>query len=353
MTRRRAPSDLTRYRSHRVQTRIITFALALVGVGAFHLANLPLPWLLGPLFACLIASLAGMRLEGIKVLNDPMRTILGVAIGAAITPALLDRLGAMAGSVALVPVFLICIGAFGYPYFRRFWGFDKATAYYAAMPGGLQDMLLFGEAAGGDARALGLIHATRVLLIVMTLPLVLQFGLGIPLDRPPGEPASSVPLLELVMMAAIGLVGWQLAKWVGLFGASILGPLILTAVFSLSDFLHHRPPAEAIYLAQFFIGLIVGVKYVGVTAAEVRRAVAAAIGYTAALFVLSALFTGFVVWMNFAPLVPAMLAFSPGGQAEMAVLALVAGADVAFIITHHLARITLVIIGAPLVRKLL
>jgi membrane AbrB-like protein len=139
---------------------------------------------------------------------------------------------------------------------------------------------------------------------------------------------------------------------VGLFGASILGPLILTAVFSLAGFLHHRPPAESIYLAQFFIGLAVGVKYVGVTGAEVRRAVVAAIGYTAGLFILSIIFTSFVVWMDFAPLIPALLAFSPGGQAEMAVLALVAGADVAFIITHHLARIILVIIGAPLVRRL-
>lgn len=256
-----------------MQARIVTFALSLIGVGVFHALNLPLPWLLGPLLACLIAALIGVRLEGIRVLNDPMRTILGVAIGAAITPALVDRLGVMAGSVALVPVFLICIGAFGYPYFRRVWGFDKATAYYAAMPGGLQDMLLFGEAAGGDARALGLIHATRVLLIVVTLPLVLQFGLGVALDRPPGAPAAAVPLHELVLMAVIGIVGWRLAKWVGLFGASILGPLILTAVFSLNDLLHHRPPAEAIYLAQFFIGLIVGVKYVGVTGAEVRRAV--------------------------------------------------------------------------------
>lgn len=67
---------------------------------------------------------------------------------------------------------------------------------------------------------------------------------------------------------------------------------------------------------------------------------------------MSVLFTGIVVWMSFAPLVPALLAFSPGGQAEMAVLALVAGVDVAFVITHHLARITLVIIGAPLIRKL-
>ena len=33
----------------------------------------------------------------------------------------------------------------------------------------------------------------------------------------------------------------------------------------------------------------------------------------------------------------------------MAVLALVAGADVAFVVTHHLVRLVVVIVGAPLV----
>jgi len=53
--------------------------------------------------------------------------------------------------------------------------------------------------------------------------------------------------------------------------------------------------------------------------------------------------------VNAAP-VEAILAFAPGGQGEMAVLALVAGADVAFVVTHHLVRLVIVIAGAPLMR---
>jgi uncharacterized membrane protein AbrB (regulator of aidB expression) len=37
----------------------------------------------------------------------------------------------------------------------------------------------------------------------------------------------------------------------------------------------------------------------------------------------------------------------------MAILALVAGADVAFVVAHHLVRIFTVILGAPLVDRLL
>ena len=56
-----------------------------------------------------------------------------------------------------------------------------------------------------------------------------------------------------------------------MFGASILGPLILTAIASITGILHTRPPVEAIWAAQYFIALGIGVKYVGVTAQEIRK----------------------------------------------------------------------------------
>jgi uncharacterized membrane protein AbrB (regulator of aidB expression) len=47
----------------------------------------------------------------------------------------------------------------------------------------------------------------------------------------------------------------------------------------------------------------------------------------------------------------AFLAFAPGGQAEMTVLAIVAGADLGVVIAQHLVRIVLVITCAPLAAR--
>ena len=44
---------------------------------------------------------------------------------------------------------------------------------------------------------------------------------------------------------------------------------------------NHTPPAEAIWAAQYFIALSIGVKYVGITVRELRRDVVAAIGFCA------------------------------------------------------------------------
>ena len=196
----------------------------------------------------------------------------------------------MAVSVAFVPLFVIAIGALGYPYFRRVCGFDKPTAYFCAMPGGLQDMLVFGIEAGGNARALSLVHATRVLAIVSILPAILSFGWGLSFDARPARRCWRCRRSELGLMLVCAVVGWKGGERIGLFGAAILGPMALTAAASLAGLIHFRPPAEAILAAQFFIGLGVGVKYVGVTPDEVRRIVAAALGYCVILAVLSVAF---------------------------------------------------------------
>jgi len=327
----------------------VTFGICALGVVAFRALSLPLPFLLGPLLACLIAALGGVRLAAYAPLTDLMRTILGVAVGASITPALVGQLPGMAISLLLAPVFLLAAGAAGYPYLRRTCGFDRATAFYAAMPGGLQDMLLFGEEAGGDPRALSLLHATRVLLIVVIVPALLTLIWSIDLTRTPGAPVRSFPATDLAILSVAGLLGWKIAARVGLFGASILGPMILTAALSLGGVITQRPPAEAIQAAQFFIGMVVGVKYSGITLREVRRFLIAGLGHAVILTAIAALFAESVVLLGLAPQIDAILAFSPGGQAEMALMAIVAGADVAYVVLHHVTRIVLVITCAPFV----
>ena len=330
----------------------LTYVIAGIGVGIFILLQLPLPWLLGPIFACLIAALAGVPMKGNKLINDAMRSILGVAVGATFTTTLLISMAAMWPTLLMIPVMVACIAVIGVPYFQRVWGFDFATSYYSAMPGGLQDMLAFGEEAGGDVRALSLIHATRVMVVVVALPFILQGYWGADLTNPPGAAASTIDPSQMLLMVFCGIAGWQGAKALGMFGASILGPLILAAIMALLGVLQHRPPAEAIWMAQFFIGMTVGTKYAGVTGAEVRKDVAAALGFCLILIALTFVFAEAVHLFHLAPPMETLLAFAPGGQAEMTVLALIVGADMAFVIAHHVLRIFVVILGAPIAARL-
>jgi membrane AbrB-like protein len=335
-----------------VREVLFAFAVAAVGVAVFKLLHLPLPWLLGPMSACLVAALAGVPMRGLKTLNDSMRTILGVAVGATLTPAVLATFPAMWPTLLLMPIMVACIGLIGIPYFQRYCGYDFPTAYYATMPGGLQDMIIFGEEAGANVKSVSLIHATRVMVIVFALPFLLIGIWDADLSNPPGAPASSVPLDEMALMVVCAFVGWRVADRVGLFGASILGPMIATAAVALAGGLQNRPPTEAIWAAQFFIGMAIGTKYAGITFAEVRRDLVAGLGFCLILIILTLIFVEAIYGMGLAPGMETLLAFAPGGQAELTVLALIVGGDVAFVVAHHVLRIVVVILGAPIAARL-
>ena len=333
--------------------RVLTLALAGGGTAVFWGLALPLPFLFGPMCACLAAAFLRLPIEGLGQVSVAGRTILGVAVGASLSPAVLSDLPTIALSVALIPLLIVVVAALGVPFFRYLWKLDTPTAYYAAMPGGLQDMTLLGQEAGGDPRALSLIHATRVLLIVTLSPLILTYGYGASLENPIGAPAQDLPLREIGLMIFAAVFGWLGGLRIGLFGAAILGPLIIAAVLSLSGLLHTRPPREAILLAQFVIGCGIGVHFIGITLQECRKIVLAGGTYMLALAVVAAVFTYFVTALHLGSAVEAFLAFAPGGQAEMTVLAIVAGADLGYVITHHLVRIVCVILGAPIVARII
>lgn len=330
---------------------LLTFATALAGLAVALAAGLPLPFLFGPMGACLAAALLGAPLLGIGPITQGARTILGVAIGASVTPALIGQLPAMALSLALVPLYVGLIGLVGVPFFRRVCGFDTVTAFFAAMPGGATDMVLFGQDAGADVRTLSLVHATRVAVIVTVAPILLWQVYGTALDRPLGASAADLPPSQMALMAGAAVVGWRAGERVGLFGASVIGPMILTLALSLLGVIQVRPPREALQAAQFLIGLGIGVHYVGVTLGELRRTVGVSVLFIAILALLTGAVAEAVVLLGLAPPVEAFLAFAPGGQAEMTVLALVAGAELGYVVPHHIARVLLVIVGAPLVLR--
>jgi hypothetical protein len=190
------------------------------------------------------------------------------------------------------------------------------------------------------------------MVIVVALPFLLNWAWNADLSNPPGSPAASIPLPQLALMVFCGIAGWQIAKRLGMFGASILGPLILAGAFALMGVLQYRPPAEAIWAAQFFIGMSVGTKYAGVTLSEVRTYITAALGFCGILLVLTVLFAEAIHLLGLAPAMETILAFAPGGQAELTVLALIVGADMAFVVAHHVLRIFVVILGAPLFARL-
>lgn len=336
-----------------IRYQLATFVAALIGVAAAHILNLPLPFLLGPLAATCLAALFGLHMVGFRATEKPLRAVLGVAAGASITPAVVQRIPDFALSLSLIPVFLLLAGGIGYPFFRRICGFSPATSFYAAMPGGFQDMLAFGEEAGGHVRTLSLIHAARVAIVVSLIPFLTSHLDHVDFSGKTGPSGAALSAQDWGLMLVAALLGWKGAERIGLFGAAILGPLALAAVFSLTGLLHARPPSELLLAVQFLLGASIGARFVNITARELTTVLTAGAFYALLLCVLA---FGFAVaahhlvglgWLD------VLLAYSPGGQGEMAVLALASGADLLFVVTHHILRFAIILSTAPIIFRLL
>ncbi|NCW13788.1 MAG: AbrB family transcriptional regulator, partial [Rhodobacteraceae bacterium] len=163
-------------------------------------------------------------------------------------------------------------------------------------------------------------------VIVVLLPILLTSVWQVTLDQTPGKPVHSFALNQLLVLGFCAIVGWKIAAYFNMFGATILGPLLLTAFASITGILQTRPPAEAIWAAQYFIALGIGVKYVGISIEEIRKDILAGLGFCVFLLLLSLVIVSFIVLYDRAPAIEAVLSLMPGGQAELVVMALIVGA---------------------------
>lgn len=333
-------------------------ALAL-GVGALGgwlalMAALPLPWMIGAMVATTLAAIAGAPIQVWTPLRAGFVAVLGVMLGSAFTPAILGRLDDWALSLLVLVACTVAAGVVGQRYFRHVAGYDRTTSYFAAMPGGLSEMILVGEAMGGDPRTISLTHAARLLLVVFTLPFAFQLLLGYdPAVRPaPGASLLAAVPSDLAILAACGLLGFAGAKALRVPAAPVVGPMLLSAAVHLVGITKSGPPGELVAAAQVVVGSHIGARFAGTPPVEVARAVLWAVGGTAVILGTTVAFAVGAQQLTGLDLAALTLAYAPGGLAEMSLVALALGIDAAFVGTHHIVRIFLIVVFAPMLFRL-
>ena len=305
------------------------------------------------MFVCLVGAMFGLPIRGPIKLRPLMVMILGVMLGSGFNPAMLDQIGAWAASIGMLVLYVATIGLLAYPYFRKIAGYDPVTAYFSGMPGGLNEMMIVGAEMGGDERKIVLTHATRVLIAVFLIPIWFRLVEGLDMsDRSRfGISIVDSPPLDLLILAACIAVGYPVAKFLRLPAKMLVGPMLASAAIHLAGVTDAQPPLEIVNLAQWIIGTVIGCRFVGISRSEILRMIQ--IGFGATLMMLGVTAAFAVLLGAITDLDPKLvvLAYAPGGLAEMSLVALALGADVAFVATHHVIRIAYVVIAAPTVFK--
>ena len=299
-----------------------------------------------------IAALSGVQVTSSSRFRNAMVAILGVLLGSQFNAEIFDRISdwyvGLAGVAASSALMIILCTL----YYRKIGGYDRSSAYFASIPGGLSEMMVLGEAMGGDARRISLSHGVRILTAVFLIAFYFRLFEGYQPASMVGENIATMNWLDGLLLAACAVIGWPGAHLARIPAAQLVGPLALSAAAHLSGLISAMPPGEIIAAAQVALGAAIGARFVGAGFRETRRIILISIG---AALIMVAVAAGFAVVLgeiSGTPKTALFLALAPGGLAEMSIIAYSFGTAAAFVSTHHIVRIIILVVIAPAIFRL-
>lgn len=327
-----------------------TIVYGTLGGAVFFAFNMPLAWMMGAMVATTIMSMAGRHLYVPSSLRATMVMVLGVLLGSAFTPDIMAQASRWPITLFGLAIYLAAVTGVLYVYFRKVLRYDPVTAYFSATPGGLNEMVIVGAAFRGDDRTIALVHGSRVLLVVLIIPFWFRYtqGAGVGVSfRGPSLLATS--LLDLSVLTLCAIVGAGIGRLIRLPAYRIVGPMLVTAAIHIAGITAAKPPYELVFIAQVVVGSSVGARFTDIPLQRVFRTIAASVGSTTVMLSFTLIAAAVLAPLTGMEWTPIILAFAPGGLAEMSVIALSLGIETAFVATHHVARIAMIVIGAPLI----
>ena len=329
----------------------LAIAIGAVGGFVFNWLKMPLAWMLGACVFSTIAAFGGLRIGMNVRLRQGMVIIMGVLLGSGFSPDLIQQLGKWAVSLCVLTGMTITGATLSYVWFRRFTMWDKVTCYFAAMPGGLNDMTIMGGAMGGSERSIALAHALRILTVVLTIPVwyrLMQGATTSVLAMP--HPANN-DWRDWAVLIACGLIGAAVGKLLRLPAAFMMGPMLMSAIAHLAGFTSSKPPGELVAAAQVVVGCGIGCRFVGTAVDQLHKEIGVSIGAAVLLIGCAVAFAEITYKLTGLNIDATVLSYAPGGFAEMSLIGLALGVEVAMVATHHLFRLFLIILTSPFISR--
>ena len=343
----------TAFSSDALKRLAFTLAIGLVGALLFVWATLPVPWMLGAMSFAVIAALTGLKVAVPKPLRNVALAIVGSMIGTAFSPAILGHLSTWLAVIFYNYVYLITVIGAGTFFFCKICRQDVTTAFFSSSPGGLMEMPFLCEAVGGEARFVAMVHSVRVVIVVLAVPIYIRFAEAASYATKGDVPRLSADLaaIDAVILAVTAVAGYLVAKQLRVPAAPLVGPMLASVIVHLFGWTEAKPPDGLFFAAQLMVGASIGGYFVGVSILSMGRITVYSLVWTVILLLIAGGFAhlgAHVLDVDFNVL---LLALSPGGQAEMALVALFMGIEVPLIATVHIFRSMSVYAIAPLVFK--
>lgn len=303
----------------------------------FALAGLPAAWLAGSMVAVATAALAGAPVAMPAPFRDAAFVLIGISMGAGVTPETLGQLRAWPVSLALLAASVAATLMAGTHYLERVHRWDRVTARFASIPGALGSVLVLAATSSADLPRVALAQSVRLFTLVALMPSLIGL-LGGAATGPAVAPAISSPPEILATVAASASLGALLA-WLQVPGGILLGSMVGSATLHGAGLVAGRLPAPILVVGFVATGAVIGVRFRGTDLRTLVRTLPGGFASVLIALLLSAGFAGLGAWALGLPFGQLWLAYAPGGVEAMAVMAFALNLDAAFVGAHHVLRL--------------
>jgi membrane AbrB-like protein len=318
-----------------------TLLIAAVGAGAFRLMGFPGGLVAGSMLAVAVAALAGRPVRLPTALARASFVLVGILLGAVVTPATLSGIASWPLSLAVLVgaalAMLICTAS----YLHWVHGWDGLSALLGASPGSMAQALALSAELRADLRGIAIVHVMRVLLILLGVPAGLALSGSIIEPPAVGSATQSSFLGIAVLILVSSLAAFALLR-LRFPGGLLFGALLGSAILHGTGLVSAALPWWLGDGAVVTLGAVAGSRFASTSPRMLLSYLGAAIGSFVVADSVAALFALLVAAMLPLRIADVVIAFAPGAQDTMMVLALALKLDPIYVGAHHLVRFLVV-----------
>jgi len=331
---------------------ILTLLLALGAAAACVWLRTPLPWMIGPLVATAILTMAGAPSESWGPLRNTGQWTIGAALGLYFTPQVTALVASLWWAIALAIVWALLLGA-GFGAWLHWLHAPRlpqvsaramrATAYFAGAIGAASEMTLLSERAGARTDLVAAAHSLRLMVVVLAIPFGLQASGLTGIDPAPSGPRF-VDAAGLAWLALATGAGALLMQGLGRANPWFMGSLVVSMGLTMAGITLSAIPVWLSNVAQLVIGVSLGVRFTAGFLHTAPRWLASVAFGTLVMMGLCAGFAGLLSLGTGLHPVTLLLGTSPGGITEMSITAKVLQLGVPVVTAFQVCRLVAVLL---------
>ncbi|OAL76615.1 AbrB family transcriptional regulator [Acinetobacter sp. SFA] len=318
-------------------------AIAFVGAWLAVWMKLPLPWLLGPLLITLLIGSFGIPNPCHPRWRMTGQVIIGMVLGLYFTPALLNALSIYAMFIVFGILWSLVLSLALASLQYKVNQLDWATAWFASAIGSASEMVNIAEKHQAQVDKVAASHSLRIVILVVLVPIFMGLYFDVTWSAPVLAVATT-SVFSTVLLFALALVVAKLFDALNVVNAWILGPLFLVGMLSYFELINQSFPAWFIAFGQLCIGWSLGSKFPFSFIRDNQKFLVFTLIFNFIALALSILLVLSLIQFVSVDEKVLLLGLSPGGIAEMSLMAKVLGLSVPIIVAFQLSRLIFVIL---------